>query len=83
VRVIVQTDEATEVNWMWLPSWVGMNRALLERMQEELGEVLVGKTLDQANTCIVAWLQEQFPHIKGIDQYLAALEHVEIQDGKG
>jgi len=73
---IVQTETATELNWMWLPSWIGMNRHLQEKMQQALGERLVGKTLEQAHEIVLDWLQEVFPQFKGMRLYLEGLMHL-------
>lgn len=29
-------DDSISINWMWLPTWVGQNAELLNRIEEEL-----------------------------------------------
>ena len=82
MRAVVQTDEGTEFNWTWMPSWIGMNRHLQEKMQEELGPIIVGRTLDEAHEMVLSWIGKKFPTITGLREYLAGISHVEILDGK-
>lgn len=40
MRLVVATDEGTiAINYVWLPTWIGMNNVLLT----ELGEKLMGE----------------------------------------
>ena len=59
--LVVKVDGVTELNWMWMPSWIGMNRDLRERMQKELNGMVVGKTYEQAHELIPGAV----PHAQG------------------
>jgi hypothetical protein len=76
MRAVVQIDGITEFNWMWMPSFIGHNRKLREEMEKELGPRLVGHTLDEAHESVLTWIQEHFPQIGGLRDYLAAIRLV-------
>ena len=75
---VVQTDSGTEFNWTWMPSWIGMNRHLQERMQEALGSTLVGKTLEEAHELILDWIQQTFPGVLGLRDFLSGIAGVSL-----
>ena len=82
MRAIIKNKEGHhELNWMWMPSFIGHNRRLKMKMDEKLSEHLVGKTLDQCHELILDWIQAEFPRITGLRQYLSGLAHVEDVDG--
>lgn len=84
MRLVVQVDQGIlEVNYMWLPSWVGMNSILLKELGEHLQGKSVGKELtdgllDELSREARRFLCDRFPLIKGLNEYLSALEHVSI-----
>ena len=81
MRAVVQVDGVTEFNWMWMPAFIGHNRKLREKMEKELGPQLIGKNLDEAHTCVISWVQEQFPQIGGLQEYLSAITLVRDKVG--
>lgn len=74
------------LNYMWLPTWIGMNVALIKEIEEHLAPFLVGQplteeVLDRAGDVVIQYLTAKFPSIGGIFEYLDGLKYVEI-DGK-
>ncbi len=74
-----------EVNYMWLPSWVGMNTTLLTEMGEAVRAATVGKPVDVAfvagHEAVVNFITAKHPEIKGLREYLDALTYVRV-DGE-
>jgi hypothetical protein len=93
VRTIVRVDKGVlEVNYMWLPSWIGMNSVLLKELAEHMQKKSVGREfnddlLDELDTEAIRFLMERFPSIKGLGGYLMGLRGVEfdgnIEEAKG
>ena len=81
---IVQRTGPGEVglNYMWLPTWIGMNGALIKEIEQYIAPLLVGKpltdeVLDEAGEAVVRFLSNKFPNLKGIFEYLDGLKYVE------
>ncbi len=73
---------ALGLNYMWLPTFVGMNTALIKRIEEHVSPLLVGQAitdelLEQADHLIIKFLENEFPNIRGIFDYLDGLKYVE------
>ncbi len=83
MRTVIRTAPGVvELNWMWLPTFIGMNAQLKTEIEERLkpkleGQPLTGDTLDKAHTEVISFLLEKFPDIKGLNDYLDALKYVE------
>lgn len=73
-----------EVNWMWLPSWIGMNAALLKEVSEAVRADTEGmpieKALESGHRIVIDFLVDRFPTIRGLKEYLSALDLVTICD---
>lgn len=71
-----------EVNYMWLPAWIGINTPLLTEMGEVVRQATVGKTLHAAvvagHDAVVNFVVNKHPEIKGLRQYLNAMILVNI-----
>lgn len=70
------------LNYMWLPTFVGMNVALVKEIEAYVAPYLVGQeltdeTFDRAGEAVLEFLSMKFPHIKGISEYLDGLKYVE------
>lgn len=82
MRAVVATDSGVlEINWMWLPTFVGLNAALKAELEKELAAKLEGAelteaSLDRAHMLVVQYLEKKFPALKGIENYLDALKYV-------
>jgi hypothetical protein len=71
-----------EVNFMWLPTWLGINREAKEAIEKELSSV-VGKpateeVLDEFNERLLDLLATRYPSIQGLRDYLDGLKFVQI-----
>lgn len=74
-----------EVNYMWLPSWIGMNPVIMDEMGKKLKPLLEGRTvdddlLDEAHDLVVNWLVEKFPSVVGLREHLEHLKQVTIDE---
>lgn len=85
---IVQRTGPGEVglNYMWLPTWIGMNGALIKDIEQHISSVLLNQpltdeVLDHAGDAVVQYLSVKFPNLKGIFEYLDGLKYVET-DGE-
>lgn len=82
MRAVVSTEPGKlELNYMWLPTFVGMNGAMKKTLEEKLVPELVGKpmteeTLDFAHDRVVELILEKFP-LDGLRDYLDALKFVQ------
>lgn len=82
MRLIVMSEPGvTELSWMWLPTFVGMNSALKKEIEEKVSEMLVGKlatddVLDAAHEKVIELVCEKFP-LPGLRDYLDAIKFVE------
>lgn len=87
MKLFVRTGPGTlSLNYMWLPTFVGMNGQLIKEIEEYVAPFLLGKeltdeTLEQAGDAVISFLSSKFPHIKGIYEYLDGLKYVET-DGE-
>ncbi len=76
--LLVRTEYGTvELNFMWLPTWIGMNARLKQDMEKELAEQVTGKTVEEANRIVLDYLCQKFP-IEGLRDYLDGLKFVSI-----
>lgn len=84
MRAVVLTDPGViELNWQWMPAWVGMNSPLLQEMQEALAKQLKGRPiddrlLDEAHVRVVEFLEKKHPGMAGLGDYLDGLKFVQI-----
>lgn len=84
MRTVVATEEGTiEVNWMWLPSFIGMNSQIKLELEKEVSDKFIGaylneKTLNEANDLVIKCLQSKFKALKGLEQYLDCLKYVSV-----
>lgn len=80
--VIAVEDGILELNFMWLPSCMGMNTVFQEAAVAHLSEQFVGRTLDdaaldEAHRSFVEFAQTCFPTFQNLDVYLNGLLQVE------
>lgn len=79
--VIVTRPGTVELNWTWLPSFIGMSNIMKKAIEEELEPQLVGKeltdeTLDWAHEQVIDILCKKHHAIVGLRDYLDALKFV-------
>lgn len=83
MKLIVRTGPgAVSLNYMWLPTFVGMNTALVREIEEHITPLLIGKeltdeVLDNAGAAALEFLVKKFPSVVGIYEYLEGLKYVE------
>jgi len=84
MRVVVVTGPGVvELNWMWLPTWVGMNTQLKAEIDKALRDEIVGKalteeTLDWVHDLVVNFLTTKFPGIRGFQEYFDSLKVIDV-----
>ena len=84
MRTVVLTDEGVlELNWVWLPTFIGMDAAARRDLQAEVTKLFEGKqvtdsVLQDAHAFVVGFIKGRYPKIKGIDRYLDALKFIEL-----
>lgn len=71
-----------ELNYMWLPTFIGMNGPLKQEMEKDLQAAMCGvevgdEGLDKAHELVVSYLVNKFPDVKGLDLYLDAMKYLE------
>jgi hypothetical protein len=82
VRLVHKTESGKlELNWMWLPTCVGMNPAFVKDLDTRLRDLAVGRALteelhDQMDATVIEAVCSYFPGVQGIDEYLNGLRHV-------
>ena len=82
MRLISVSGSAVEVNYMFLPTFLGLNSLLLQEMEKEIGPMLVGKepsddVLDAAHDAILDFIEKKFPDIEGLRDYLDAMKFIQ------
>ena len=81
--VVVTTPGVLEINFMWLPTWIGSNAVLKKRLEENLrdrvvGRVLSEQSLDEINDLVIDALEELNPSVEGLRDYLDGLKFVKF-----
>ena len=71
-----------EVNFMWLPTWLGINRAVKDVLEQDLNSKVVGipateENLDAINEMVLESLLQKYP-ITGLRDYLEGLKFVQL-----
>lgn len=83
MRFVVRTGPGVlELNWMWLPTFIGMNNGLKKRIEEELAPLLEGKELtedllDSASARVVEIICKMHTALPGLRDYLDAIKFVD------
>lgn len=82
MKLVVATEPGVvELNFMWLPTWMGLNPQLKKELEAELEPMLVGReltddVLDAAHEHALAYLINRHPHFEGLRDYLDAIKFV-------
>ena len=86
MRLIQRTGPQTlELNFMWLPTWIGLNGQLLEELERKLKDQIIGRpltdtSLDEVEAMVRQWLSDKFPEVPGLWDYLDGLKFVRYED---
>jgi hypothetical protein len=84
MRVIQQhkdNPKVFEVAWMWLPTFIGQNTALLGELDHALSVrfpppvEISEEVLDEIHDFVIEWVCGKL-NIEGLEQYLRGLEHI-------
>jgi hypothetical protein len=80
--VFVSAPGEVSLNYMWLPTWLGMNTRFKTELEKEVGAQLQGILLDDAgldkvHDAIIEAIITKFSSIPGLRDYLDALKFVE------
>lgn len=82
MRLVDRTSPGTlSINYMWLPTWVGLNTQLIKEVEEAIAGGIVGKPLDEATLeaahyAVVEYLVKKFPDVQGLFDYLDGIKFV-------
>jgi hypothetical protein len=79
--IIATTPGMVELNFMWMPTWCGLNSVLKAEIETKISPMLIGKDLtddllEEAHEAVIVFLEEKFPNIKGLREYLDGLKFV-------
>ncbi len=82
MRAVILTDPGTlEVNWQWLPTWVGINQQLMKKLEQEItplvkGKALTDSDLDMVNDKVIEVITRECP-LPGVRDYLDGLKFIQ------
>lgn len=77
-----------EINWQWLPTFLGMNRELIQQIEQGVkdsiqGQDLTEENLDRFHDMIIDAIVALFPRIEGLRDFLDGLKYVRyMNDGE-
>ncbi len=83
MRAVVHVSEGVlELNYMWLPTAIGMNSLLKKEIEESLSKKLTGIVLDEnsldwAHNLVVEFLVKKFPELDGLERFLDGMKYLE------
>lgn len=86
--VVSSAPGVIEVNWSWLPTFIGMNSKLQTQIVAAVSPYIVGKpvddeTLDLAHDLVVEEIVKTFPRTEGLREFLDSLKFVRyLSDGE-
>ncbi len=87
MRAVVQIATGViELNYMWLPTWIGMNSLTKKEVEKKLKDLIEGMAitpdnLDTMHEMVVDELVVLSPGVDGLREYLDGLKYVRI-DGQ-
>lgn len=79
--VVATLPGVLELNYSWLPTWIGMNAQLKREVEEALHRELENQPLDldRAHKIVVSFLTSKFPNIVGLEDHLDGLKFIEVR----
>lgn len=80
MKLVIRTrDRELELNWMFLPTFMGMNLQLKRDVEKELaryrGRTVTDDLLNEMHEFVLGYLLSKYP-LPGLEGYLRALEGV-------
>lgn len=82
MRTVILTDPGTlELNYMWLPTWIGLNAKLKQEIETEVAPLVVGREiteqdLDQISDQVLDIIVRRCP-VQGVRDYLDGLKFIQ------
>ena len=72
-----------ELNFMWLPTWIGMNAGAKKEVENKLKDLIEGMAitpdnLDRMHEMVIDELVALNPAVNGLREYLDGLKYVNI-----
>lgn len=85
MRLVTVTDGVAELNYMWLPTWVGQNAQLKKDLEADLRSKVEGlpftdENMEHIDELIISYLESKFPAVVGLRDYLDGLKFVSLVD---
>lgn len=86
MRLVVATDPGTvEINYTWLPTWIGMNEQLIRRLATRIRPMAINRPLDDETLALlehtlIQLLVDEFPYIEGLGDLLRGIHNIKIVD---
>jgi len=83
MRLITRTGPGeVEFNFMWAPTFIGLDSTVKKEIEKHMGPKLVGKTMDDdtldwAHDEVIDFLCQRYGGIPGLRDYLDALKFVQ------
>lgn len=67
-----------ELLYMWLPTWIGMNNELKKEVELYMNSSFIGREADlqELHYSVIEFFCSKFPEVRGLREYLSAVEHV-------
>lgn len=72
-----------EISYMWLPTWIGMNTAVMKDIEEHVTRAFVGKEAkeEEVHEEVLNYICTRFKELTGLREYLSAIKYVQGPQG--
>lgn len=85
MRLVAVNGRVVELNYMWLPTWIGQNAQFKQQLEGDLrsqieGLELTENNLDKIDKMVLNYIVEKYPHVYGLFDYLDGLKFVTLVD---
>lgn len=88
MRLISVRGHIVELNYMWLPTWLGQSAQFKRDLEVALRSEIEGlelneDTLNRIDRMVLQYIVDHNPHVQGLYDYLDGLKFVELKDPDG